>query len=222
MCLKLVFYDLSQHDYSILDHIVKFKSELSTNIKQFSKLEIINGGVKFKSTYHFINYLIKSINTEINFNDLCWILRNVSKNRLQLVSGKFLQVYRFFEDDKDIDTDEISQSLTIKTLICLGGSGLKFKGQSYLHGLSESNGRYAVVIKSYKNIVWHEVAHLFGADDHYIENDTSKMKEKCPDKVSCIMQYDPGDKPCSFCSTSLKEISNKMFNETSHLSIDEL
>lgn len=223
MRLKLAFYAHLQCDYSVLyDYLVKFKSELSTKIKHFSELEIINGGVRFKSTYHFIDHLIRPMNAEIDFDNLCRILRNVSKNELQLIRDKFPQAYKFFEDNKNIDTNEISQSLTIKTLICLRKSGLKFKGQSYAHGLSELNGRYAVVIKSYKNIVWHEVAHLFGAGNHYIENDTSKMEEKCSDKALCVMQYDPGDKRCSFCSTSLKEISDKMFKETVPWSIDEL
>jgi hypothetical protein len=163
---------------------------LSRDIDDFLKLKIINGQETFRETYLFIQKLIESkiINSEIHFDDLCKNLRKAMKN-------------------------DVSQSLKIRTLICLEKNGLRFKNQPAAHGLSECNGRYAVVLRSYKNIIWHEAAHLFGADDHYIENSRYKMKEKCSAHESCSMQFDPGDKQCYFCSTAVEEIRNNMFKE---------
>lgn len=198
MELKLVYYNFSGSGDSILEqYLTEFKEELSGNITSFSDIEILNGQETFRGTYNFIKQLIESkiLNSEIHFDDLCSNLRKAN--------------------------DDISQSLKIKTLICLE-KGLRFKNQSGAHGLSEFNGRYAVLLKVYKNIVWHEVAHLFGADDHYIENDTAKMKKQCSAKKKCVMQYDPSEKPCCFCSTAIEEIRSNMIKETSPLSIDDL
>jgi len=224
MKLKLVYYAFRSNHF-IMNNLSMFKNEISKSIPEFSELEIINGEENFRNTYLFINHLITPmiLTLEIDFEGLRLILREVSQNIIQTIENKYPKAYKFFIGNVNRDKISISESLRIKTLICVEQNRLRIKGQPNAHGLSESNGRYAVVIKSYRNIVWHEVAHLFGSDDHYIENDVYKMKEKCTNKQLCVMQYDPGDKPCTFCSAALKEISDKMFTETNGgLSLDDL
>jgi len=218
MTLKLIYYAFPRCDASLLDdYLVKFKKELSINIEQFSELEIINGNSEFTNTYRFIDSLIEPMNTEIDFDSLCDFLTRVRRNEIQLIRDVYPQAYGFFASNKNIDTNIISQSLETKTLICLEKSGLKFKEHTGAHGLS--GRRYAVTIKLYKNIVWHEVAHLFGADEHYVKNDKYKMKEKCTNKELCVMRYDPGIKLCSFCSTAQEEIRNGVFKPNNILGI---
>ncbi|GEM_PF-3130231 len=66
------------------------------------------------------------------------------------------------------------------------------------HGqvLSESS-KLAVVKKLYQGITSHELAHLYGATDHY------DPKNKCSSPFDCIMQFNPGSK---FCENAKNEI----------------
>jgi len=60
-------------------------------------------------------------------------------------------------------------------------------------------------VDHYKNILWHEIAHLFGAYEHYREDDY-KATSECEDPDSCIMQRNPGRKLCEFCGQSKREM----------------
>lgn len=209
MKLRIVYYAIhGKNSYFLDKHLNEFKNDISKNIRDFSKLDIINGEEKYRDTYCFINHIIEKMiqDSKIFFQHLTDILRSASSDNFQRIKDNLPNVYEFFEHNKHADKNKISESLRFKTLICVEGENLSINENADAHGYAEGNGRYAVLVKSYKNIIWHEVAHLFGADDHYIENDVCKMKEKCANKELCVMQYDPRDKPCSFCSTAIMEM----------------
>jgi hypothetical protein len=77
----------------------------------------------------------------------------------------------------------------------------KFEDNWFAHG--QAWGRYIVLRKLYKGIVLHELAHLYGADDHYNEIKPEQTLSICTNPAQCIMQWNPGNK---FCKESKKEI----------------
>lgn len=63
-----------------------------------------------------------------------------------------------------------------------------------------------------KFIIWHEILHLFGAEDCYEEYNLAKKKKDCRLK-NCIMRYDPSpdtiqEKKIFICEKNIKLIKN--------------
>jgi hypothetical protein len=70
----------------------------------------------------------------------------------------------------------------------------------------------AVISCTLEKNVWHEVAHLIGANDHYDIN-TSKALDICMDE-NCLMQY--GKKEGIFCDRTINEIKEHLKNKTTY------
>ncbi len=68
----------------------------------------------------------------------------------------------------------------------------------------------AIIRRITKKNIWHEIAHLLGAGDHY-EEDSYKKKDICTEK-DCIMQYGKDGDNTTFCSEAIKEIKQKLIN----------
>ncbi len=107
-------------------------------------------------------------------------------------------------------TSEITSSFSGNVVVISDKSITSIKGKRGAHGTSR--GQLCFLIRGdYRNILWHEAAHLFGADDHYDEHNHGPI-EGCmdwlrgPGKLSCIMQWNPGENECSFCDRSISEM----------------
>jgi hypothetical protein len=185
--MDLLYYDLSDHacgSDQLDEHLRRFRSELAKDIGEFATLTIRNGQEVSPGAYRFISDLLQPTRSEIDFdviNDRLWKARE----------GEF--------------GNAISRVLDSKTFICVTGGRFKQSGGAY-HGLTAPNF-FAVVVESYRGIVWHEAAHLFGADDHYRSENPGEMKQQCTNKVSCVMRYEPGG---IFCTEAVREIRNGM------------
>jgi hypothetical protein len=65
-------------------------------------------------------------------------------------------------------------------------------------------GELVLYIKGYKEIIWHEAAHLLGAEDHYNPNSSfHETTRVCLNPDNCVMQWNRGD---TFCEKSIDEI----------------
>lgn len=73
-------------------------------------------------------------------------------------------------------------------------------------------GFVAVIKKLDEKNIYHELAHLFGAVDHY---DSSTRKDSCKEP-NCIMQY--GKIEGDFCSDTIKEIRTYISNNSQSFS----
>lgn len=63
-----------------------------------------------------------------------------------------------------------------------------------------------LLIKGYKTIIWHEVAHLLGAKDHYnSKSDNHEAIQNCLNPENCVMQWNPGDSFCEKCIDEIKK-----------------
>ena len=67
----------------------------------------------------------------------------------------------------------------------------------------EANDWIAVIIKLEEKVIWHEIAHLLGAKDHY-ETETFTATNICADPSNCVMTY--GNTNGEICSESIREI----------------
>lgn len=65
----------------------------------------------------------------------------------------------------------------------------------------------AIISTIYKVAIWHEVAHLLGADDYY-DYDTKAKVDNCK-LEKCIMQY--GCCSFEFCDQAVLEINERLF-----------
>ena len=74
-----------------------------------------------------------------------------------------------------------------------------------LWGQALLGGNVCINRRTEKHVIWHETAHLLGADDHYKEKEPYKMKKICKDPTNCIMRYVSLEKN-SFCDRVKKEI----------------
>ena len=189
MTFELTYYNYtSSHPNQLGNDLQSLKADLSTHILDFATLGITDGERCHKDTHRFIGDLVRRMGSEINFDNMV----------------------------RDLwDERERMPGLTTRTIICVEQSGLRFKENADWHGLT-GDGFCAVVLQPYKNpyknIVWHEVAHLFGAEDHYNCTNKTERAPQCTagEEEECIMQYDPGTKQCLFCSGALQEIRSGM------------
>src|SRR5690606_28672220 len=67
-------------------------------------------------------------------------------------------------------------------------------------------GFVAVIKELNEKNIWHEIAHLFGAEDHY---EPTTRSDSC-DEPNCIMQY--GKTEGDFCSRTISEIKTYVIN----------
>lgn len=87
-------------------------------------------------------------------------------------------------------------------------------GELAAHGIVYNEDRFAFLVQDYWQILWHEAAHLFGAEDHYRRDDHNRPAPECKDQTDqpqlrwCLMQWDPGVKDCRFCAQTIEEIRN--------------
>ncbi len=55
-----------------------------------------------------------------------------------------------------------------------------------------ANSFFAAVYHESKQVIWHEILHLLGADDCYqLSKSGDVVQRECRDLPNCIMQYDP-------------------------------
>jgi hypothetical protein len=76
------------------------------------------------------------------------------------------------------------------------GENLKAQDQNEW---GESDGYFAVIKNVHKKNIWHEVAHLLGAEDHY-----GTGRNLCKSSDICIMTY--GNTEGELCEAALAEI----------------
>lgn len=191
---------------SVLD---AFAEHINAHVK--ASVSMVDGNACFPDTRLFLHEVIaqSSNNGVCSFDS---ILNHISKienyNRIRR-SGKTSKLkdseIPIIEAWKKSNCEDISPSLSGKVVIVSDNSVRVILGHNGAHGVSY--GRFAFLIEDYKNILWHEAAHLIGADDHYCKKDVYRAKPKCQNPDLCIMQWNPSDKPCSFCEQSIREIA---------------
>ena len=71
----------------------------------------------------------------------------------------------------------------------------------------EANEWIAVIRNLEEKVIWHEIAHILGARDHY-NSDTHETLDICSDPSHCIMTF--GKIKGELCSESIREIREKM------------
>lgn len=71
----------------------------------------------------------------------------------------------------------------------------------------EANNWIAVIKELKEKVIWHEIAHLLGANDHY-HTETHATLDICSNPSHCIMTF--GMQNGELCSESLQEIRNEM------------
>jgi hypothetical protein len=109
-------------------------------------------------------------------------------------------------------TPEIASSLSGKLVVISNETVTSITEAQQADGIAVFRGELCLLVRDYRNILWHEAAHLFGAHDHYDENRTATPE--CEAANLCIMQWDPGhDESRRFCDQSITEM-NTYFVET--------
>lgn len=71
----------------------------------------------------------------------------------------------------------------------------------------EANNWIAVITNLEEKVIWHEIAHLLGANDHY-SPETLATSDICSNPLHCIMTF--GILTGELCSESLREIRKYM------------
>lgn len=73
-------------------------------------------------------------------------------------------------------------------------------------------GYIAVIKKVKEKVIWHEIAHLLGAEEHYNDDATHTTSEICSDPSNCIMTY--GKLEGEPCYKSLQEIRKALIDQS--------
>ena len=117
-----------------------------------------------------------------------------------------------FDDDDFFNTiaQQFYNSVHGDILIIADRKFKKIVGENVVsgaHGVrmigNRGNG-VVLYIKAYKNIIWHEAAHLLGAKDHYnLNSDGHEAIQDCLNPKNCVMQWNAGD---TFCEKCIDEI----------------
>jgi hypothetical protein len=182
---RLIVYschdDATKHS-ATMEHLRDFATEVAAISGRGTKIEVVDGNARFRQTRVFLRTAVSkaSANGSCDFD----FLRDHIRRRLR--------------------GGEMSDSLSGKVVIVSDTNVFSIVG-SKAHGITEFKGQFCFLVKNYKNILWHEAAHLFGADDHYRE-DNQGARPECEHPDFCIMQWDPAGKPCAFCDQSKREI----------------
>ncbi len=209
MKFDLIYYAFPRSN-QLDHHLHSLRNELSRNIPEFSALKIIDGEREHGVTFCFLDSLVNSMGSTIDVDAFTRILFAVRADQVEALYDRYPHVREFFELNASVNREDLSRSLlTARTFICREEKGLRFKDDPSYHGLTAPRF-FAVAIKSYKNIIWHEAGHLFGADDHYCRERVYEMSPECTDRESCVMQFNPGSKSCCFCTKAIDEIKKDM------------
>ncbi len=154
---------------------------------------------KLKDEIRLLNslmYLIKQTDLGIGLVHLIHIVvvENYRANYCEEL--RFLDTYKFKELES-LNLIELEEDRNDK-IITLGES-LNLKS---LWGDATLNGIVAAISNVEEYVLWHEVSHLLGVDEHY-RNDNHKSIEEC--KLStCVMRW--AAQSLELCDKALKEI----------------
>lgn len=182
MSLQIVYYDLTNERSKELEAGLKsFKHELSAHIPKFSELQIVSGNEQFPD-------ILEKLRTNLD--------PHIQK---KIISG-------------DDASGAIKAALPgtgnhSHLMIVLPSPEITFTDNPGAHGIT-NGGNIVLLKRTYKNIILHETAHLFGARDHYVLKSLNNMQEICTDKERCVMQWNPADKKVVFCSETIREIQD--------------
>ena len=171
---------------------------------------LVDGNTHFPDTKNYFEQLVKifSNNSTMKYEDILdfvWYIQEYGKNKqMQKESSEIFQnAKKFF---KNISKEICFESTNGKIIILLSRNSKSiFEALKGAHGISIINGDVCVLLRGYKSIVWHEIAHLLGAKDHY-ECSSYESKDFCSRKSDCVMQWNPG---LAFCDDFIKEIIKK-------------
>jgi len=183
---EIVFYDLTKsHKSNVEQSLISFRSELKKHIQDFDRLKIRYGNDEYPDTFESLEATIVPLIKNGQFST-AKALHTLWKNK------KVSQNENFWGN---------------LNLIILPDSSIYFKEIPGAHGI-QTDCQFAFLKECYLNIIWHETAHLFGAEDHYVKGNEYRMISECSDPDNCLMQWDPADKDVVFCSKTLEEIRN--------------
>lgn len=182
MDFKIIYYDLTQQKQSEIENALEtFKIELVKYIPKFKHLKIVSGNQSFPDILKSMHSIAVSFTGTGPLSENC------------LISAIMNKIENF--------------DYTTRTIIVLPTSNIVFRNFPGAHGVCMGE-KFVVLSRVYRNIIWHETAHLFGAEDHYQKQKPTFMKDICTEKEVCVMQWDPGNKDVIFCTRSIQEMTD--------------
>lgn len=182
-----MFYNKKLFFFSSQDENIEKLSGWVEIFKQ--KLEEVSSG----------KMVVKSINGNKNNVLKKEILKKI-KNYSRV--DNYLDFPKFYESLKKYkEFSSIGGKIIILDSSIAGTKGGSVFGSP---GISSPDNRVAFFSVPDESIAVHELAHLFGADDHY-ELNPPKPKAKCCDKKNCLMLYQT-NKHYLFCGQAKKEV----------------
>ena len=174
-------------------YIVTLKEEKAMYYKQ----EICN----------FINYLkhkevdINNVDVEICSNNVVEdieILNSREDNLCEAINNYFIKLNYMNDDNLDlINLSNLMYGVDNRDIAFIVIGDLKIR-----NNWGDAQGICAVIGNDHPKNIWHEVAHIFGADDHY--DAVSHLPTSVCKSKDCIMRF--GELNGELCDESIKEI----------------
>lgn len=216
MSERLVVYSCHENQQEHNDavrHVRDFVRELNTCCANGDSVQVVNGNEEFAATRYLLREAVLSLRQadgscpfDDGFREFVHTAKAYSNGSRRHADGRVVSAdqLRMVSLWAKHATGEIASSLSDKVVVVSDETVTSITEARRAHGIAEFCGDVCFLVRVYKNILWHEAAHLFGARDHYDDNHRATQKCKAPNL--CLMQWDPGDKKCEFCAQSIKEM----------------
>lgn len=205
----------------ILQYIRELLENLHSNKIDVDFLQIVDGNKLYPSTFNLIGKILKYWSND--YHDLSTVCiyysffglysylkqRNIKNfdfiNQICNPSSKKQQ--KQIRDDL-INLVESDTKPNFFNSIIITGNLYKLEAP---HGVAIGDileGGICLNSNMHRNSIWHETAHLLGANDHY-DKSNHYQSIHCDDSNNCLMQWD-SLKGNRFCKNSLTEIYNHL------------
>jgi|GEM_PF-4466471 len=216
--MKLYVYNYCVEQVNAIKYVKELLLHLKKKGIDVANIEVIDGN-KLKESYDKIKYLIEYWNNNLPYLQLDHIQVSMQIcNDVSQYNGKvgcnFWLIDEISNKQRVFTKEEVSNIIGFKVPMVQFDKSIVVVGNKYDLG----QGRYGVAHRGgvlcinkflEKKSIWHETAHLLGADDHYCEDEHEKVIKRCGDygkkKKVCLMQWD-SLKGADFCIESLKDI----------------
>ncbi len=217
MFSDLIIYNYGE-DRLAQDLAVRYVQELLNEIQRLnidtSKLSVIDGNNCYTETYNAIGKIIDDFGPNLDTSKIylyLYFLNDCGRNKQDKMcyglNDKELQYLK-----KEFGGNDYKG--TLFNSIIIAGANIQLNS-SYGEAMwNIIEGGLCINVNVAKKSIWHEVAHLLGADDHY-DKDTKKPKKICTDHLNCLMQWN-STQGKHFCSKSIAEIKGTVNKKRLH------
>lgn len=214
---KLIVYNYSEKEISQKESVGYVKAllvELQAYNLDTTFLEVIDGNEQHPCTYRTIGRILQYLGKTHSVLSIPDVYQSFKILDRCLINRDIREVSCFLSARSPSEADRTVDALTslvvadtepefFNTVLITGNKYLlEYPNGTYYGDTIE--GGICINANLHKKSIWHETAHILGAEDHYTGHTTCKSVN-CSDVAQCLMQWNALYGSC-FCDIAIEEM----------------